>query len=330
MKEFTVSDNDAGLRVDQWCKLHLPMLPYMLTQKLLRKGDIKINKRKTDAKARVEAGDVIAVYANLDAPPPTTNAPTPSASRKVSQKLKDELERWIIYENKHCFVLNKPAGIAVQGGSGIKDSVDGRLDALCDEHGQRPRLVHRIDRDTSGILLLAKNREDAAQLTDAFRDKQAKKIYWALVVGVPDEPIGTIDLPLGKRAQDGGIEKMSVVVDENDGQDAITHYRVVQSFGGRLSWLELRPVTGRTHQLRVHLNAIGHPIYGDGKYAGQRAFVTQPPLPKQLHLHARYLEIMRGDYRIRATAPLPWHMMESWEQLNFHADDDGVSLLEIM
>jgi 23S rRNA pseudouridine955/2504/2580 synthase len=328
MNQFTVNEGDAGLRLDQWCKLHLSMLGYGVTQKLIRKGAIKVEKRKSDAKQRLEAGQVITVYAALDTIPFDTTVAKP---RTVSNKRAREIRDWVIYENDHCFILNKPAGIAVQGGSGVRDCIDDRLPALASESGEKPRLVHRIDRDTSGILALAKTRESATILTDCFRDKSAVKLYWALVVGVPDQPIGTIDLPLGKRDVAGGVQKMSVVVDDEDGQDAVTEYRVVQSFGGRLSWLELRPVTGRTHQLRVHLSAIGHPIYGDGKYGGQAAFVNQPVLDKQLHLHARYLEIRHPkEYRLRVVAEMPYHMEDSWRALGFPPMDHGVSLLELM
>jgi 23S rRNA pseudouridine955/2504/2580 synthase len=328
MNQFTVTESDAGLRLDQWCKLHVPMLGYGVTQKLIRKGVIKVEKRKADAKQRLEAGQVISIFTALDAPQ-TTDAPA-AKPRNVSSKRAREMRDWVVYENDHCIILNKPAGIAVQGGSGVKDCIDDRLVALADENGEKPRLVHRIDRDTSGILALAKTRESAAVLTECFRDKSAVKLYWALVVGVPDQPIGSINLPLGKRDVAGGIQKMSVVVDDEDGQDALTEYRVVQSFGGRLSWLELRPVTGRTHQLRVHLSAIGHPIYGDGKYGGQAAFVNQPVLSKQLHLHARYLEIRTPKaYRLRCIAELPYHMEDAWRDLGFPMVDNGVSLLEL-
>ncbi len=330
MRTYTVTLADAGLRLDQWCKRHVTELSYGLTQKLIRKGELKINKRKADQKTRLAEGDVITIYASFDeGDSPAKEAKQPSAPR-VSKKQAEETRRWVIYENNACFVLNKPAGMAVQGGSGVRDCVDTRLDTLTDEHSERPRLVHRIDRDTSGILLLAKSREAAAHLTQAFQDKKARKLYWALVVGVPDRPIGTIELPLAKRDQGGGIQKMSVLVDRNEGQYALTHYRVVASFAGRVSWLELSPVTGRTHQLRVHLNAIGCPVYGDGKYGGADAFINQPPLDKKLHLHARYLEIDDPAYGLRAYAEMPAHMFNSWDTLGFPYKDDGVSLLELM
>jgi 23S rRNA pseudouridine955/2504/2580 synthase len=330
MREYTISPADAGLRLDQWCKRSVPELSYALTQKLIRKGDLKINKRKVEQKTRLNAGDIIAIYASFDAPTSPAPHTRPAPKVRIGKKQVLETQRWVIYENNQCIVINKPAGIAVQGGSGVRDCVDTRLDAFIDAGGERPRLVHRIDRDTSGILVLGKTRESAALLTEAFRDKTARKLYWALVIGVPDQPIGTIDLPLAKRDSGGGIQKMSVVVDRAEGQHALTHYRVIASFGGRLSWLELSPVTGRTHQLRVHLNAIGHPVYGDGKYAGQGAFVAQPALEKQLHLHARYLEINDPACRMRVVAEMPPHMFNSWDTLGFNYADDGVSLLELI
>ena len=330
MRTYTITATDAGLRLDQWCKRYVPELSYGLTQKLIRKGELKINKRKADQKTRLADGDIITIYASFDKAELPAEGKRPAAPLRISKKQAEETRRWVIYENDACLVLNKPAGMAVQGGSGVRDCVDTRLDALLDENGERPRLVHRIDRDTSGILLLGKSREAAARLTEAFRDKTARKLYWALVVGVPDRPIGTIDLPLAKRDNGGGIQKMSVVVDRSAGQHALTHYRVIASFAGRLSWLELCPVTGRTHQLRVHLNAIGNPIYGDGKYGGASAFVNQPQLEKQLHLHARYLEINDPAYAMRAFAEMPPHMFNSWDILGFAYHDDGVSLLELI
>ncbi len=187
--------------------------------------------------------------------------------------------------------------------------------------------MHRLDKDTSGILVLAKERHTAKQLTELFRARQTRKRYWALVVGVPDNLIGTISTPLGKRFYQGA-EKMAVVTDEADGQSALTHYRVIASTQ-HVSWVELYPVTGRTHQLRVHMCSIGHPVYGDGKYGGKDAFISQHSLPSQLHLHSRYLSMPLPERTIKATAPLPAHMEESWHLCGFPMEDHGVSLLEI-
>lgn len=319
MNEFEISANDDGLRLDKWCKKHLLSLSYGLTQKLLRKGDIKINGKKASAKDTVHQGDIIKVYATLHHNKSTKPRP-------LTQAQADEIRESVIFEDEQCIAINKPSGLAVQGGTNIKDSVDARLDVLPNESGERAKLVHRLDRDTSGVLLLGKDRKAAARLTEAFRDKETRKIYWALVMGVPDDPIGEINAPLGKRLHEN-IEKMSVVVDNEEGKDALTHYRVVQAFDHHMCWLELRPITGRTHQLRVHLSAIGHPIVGDGKYGGKSAFPSNVKLDKQLHLHSRSIDIDALD--IHVTAPMPEHMLRSWHMLGFSRKDHGVSLLEI-
>ncbi len=316
---FHVNAADDGLRLDKWCKQHLHSLSYGLTQKLIRKGDIKVDGKKHAANATLDAGQTITVYAVLKDTP---------KKHSITPEQADEIRYSVIYENEQCIAINKPAGLPVQGGTNIRDSVDARLDVLPNENGQRPKLVHRLDRDTSGVLLLGKSRQAAAQLTEAFRDKDTRKIYWALVVGVPDEPIGSIDVPLGKRLHQD-IEKMSVVADEEQGKDALTHYRVVESERG-VSWLELRPVTGRTHQLRVHLQSIGHPIIGDGKYGGKSVFPSHLKLDKQLHLHSHYIDIHTDSIKLEATAPLPDHMKRSWKTLGFREQDLGVSLLEIL
>ncbi len=323
MTLHVIDAQDDGLRLEQWCKRHLPGVPYGLTQKLIRKGAIRVQGAKIGAKDAITTGQTVYVSDQVNIRP---DAPKRTSLPDTTQL--EALRRMVIQEDARCFVVNKPAGLAVQGGSGLRDSVDARLEALQTPGAQRPRLVHRLDKDTSGILLIGKSREDAAFLTKAFRDKATRKLYWALVVGTPKEPVGTIELPLGKRYHDGK-EKMSVVVDDNDGQQALTHYRVVET-SGKLSWVELCPITGRTHQLRVHMAAIGHPIYGDGKYGGRQAFIDHDALSRQLHLHARHLALDEAGYRLRVTAPMPEHMRQAWDALNLPSEDQGVSLLELL
>ncbi|TAE34566.1 MAG: RluA family pseudouridine synthase [Alphaproteobacteria bacterium] len=329
MVHYTVSEDDAGLRLDQWCKKHCPFIPFGALHKLIRKGAIKVDNKKTDASTRLVAHQQIYCSDALLAEQP---ASLPPSAPSLSLAKKKETLGWIIKTYPHAFVLNKPAGIAAQGGTGLNDSVDARLDALKGENDVRPKLVHRIDKDTSGVMIIARTRLAAAELTEAFRAKTTRKRYWALVVGVPDHPIGSINLPLGKRDVHQK-EKMRVVIDEHTGQEALTHYRVVESWHGLVSWLELFPVTGRTHQLRVHLEHIGHPIVGDGKYGGAFAFPTfaqnDVVLAKQLHLHARSINIKSPLGNIHATAPLPEHMQHSWESCGFAPDDHGVSLWEL-
>lgn len=229
----------------------------------------------------------------------------------------------VIRETPSALVLNKPPGLATQGGSKTTKHVDGLLDAFVEgENDPRPRLVHRLDKDTSGVLLIARTPGSAASYSKRFSGRSARKIYWALVVGVPDVREGTIDAPLAKQPGTGG-EKMHV--DEEGGQSAKTRYRVVERAGSRAAWIEMEPLTGRTHQLRVHMAAIGHPIVGDGKYGGQDAFLTGA-ISRKMHLHARRLIIGTPDNaknigsaggKLDVTADLPAHFAASMEALGF-------------
>ncbi len=227
----------------------------------------------------------------------------------------------VLEKDRAAIILNKRPGLATQGGSGTHEHVDGLLDAFMEEKGPRPRLVHRLDKDTSGVLLIARTPGSAAFFSKRFSGRTARKIYWALVIGVPDISDGLIELPLAKQPGTGG-EKM--MVDETEhGQSARTRYRVIDRAGNSAAWVELQPLTGRTHQLRVHMAAIGHPIVGDGKYGGQGAFLSGS-ISRKMHLHARRLRIEHpeGDW-IDVTAPLPEHFANSMEHLGFdEADGD--------
>lgn len=321
MKTFKVADGDDGARLDRWIKLHHPQITQGKLQQGLRKGWIKLEGKKAKSDARLNAGMTVSIA-------PVLLALENTAAPKKAQKLTDgqirETRAMVIYEDAHCLVLNKPAGLAVQGGSGITDSVDARLDALMGKSGERPRLVHRLDKDTSGALLLAKTARDATLLTKAFAGKEVKKIYLALAMGVPDPRTGKIDLPLSKQGGEGA-EKMGA--DEEDGKRAITLYHVADHAHDRLSLIELAPVTGRTHQLRAHMAAIGHPILGDGKYGGKEAFIPSMELGRRLHLHA--WRIMLPSLGLDVTAPLPEHIRASFKELGFDMPGESY-LLETM
>jgi 23S rRNA pseudouridine955/2504/2580 synthase len=238
------------------------------------------------------------------------------------------LQAAILHRDEALIVLNKPAGLAVQGGSGTERHIDALLDGLRFGNDERPRLVHRLDKETSGVLVIARTALAAAFLTRAFREKTTRKTYWAVVVGLPKPRQGRIDLALAKTPGHGGER---VRPDSEEGRHAVTYYQVIESAGNRASWLALMPVTGRTHQLRAHCAAIGTPILGDGKYGDATAHIAGVPESRRLHLHARALSIphpLGGRWEV--TAPLPLHMRRTWEFFGFPADiKDPFALLEL-
>ena len=324
----TITEAEAGLRLDQWFKSHFPGLAYGRLSKLLRTGQIRLDGGRVKAGRRLEAGQDLRIPPLGDLTP--GDRPRARAKAPFSQADRARAEAMLIYRDRRILALNKEPGLPTQGGSGHRVHVDGLLDALKFEAPERPRLVHRLDKDTSGVLLLARDRATAAELTKAFRTRQCQKIYWALVVGRPGQASGRIDLALGKRLGPGG-EK---VIATDDGKRAVTFYRVIGSAGRRATWVALRPTTGRTHQLRVHLAEIGHPIVGDGKYGGREAFLSGS-VSRNLHLHARSIHIPgfgKGRSGLQVRAPLPRHMAESWQLLGFEeadAEDAEAALREL-
>lgn len=324
MKPFTVEQEDGGLRLDHWIKRHHPQISHGKLQQALRKGMVKLDGKKTEASARLAVWSVVTIAPVLLALEERTPRKEKASPAPLSDSQIKETRAMVIYEDAQCIVLNKPAGLAVQGGTGVKDSIDARLEALAGRKGERPRLVHRIDRDTSGVLLLAKTSKDAARLAKAFASKEIKKLYLALVVGVPEPKTGKIDKALAKIHLPGG-EKMGT--DAEDGKRAITLYHVADTALDRLSLVEMSPVTGRTHQLRAHMASIGHPVLGDGKYGGREAFIPSMEIARQLHLHAWRLVLPSAGLDI--TAPLPKHMRDSFKELGFYPPTESY-LLETM
>lgn len=311
----TIGPKDAGERLDKWFARHYPGLSFGRLQKILRKGEVRVDgKRVKDAKVVLEAGQSLRLPPLDKEREPTK--PRPAAER-ISREDADAIRACVLHKDAHVIILNKPPGLAVQGGSGTHVHVDALLDALKFDAAERPRLVHRIDKDTSGILVLARTQKAAQKLTEAFRTKDVRKAYWAVVVGIPEYPEGRIDLPLGKRPGKAG-DRMQV--DEFEGKRAVTEFKTIDKAGRRAAWLEMEPVTGRTHQLRVHMAAIGTPILGDGKYGGSEAFLTGAEVSRKLHLHARAIRFPHpsgGMFEI--TAPLPEHMKATWDYLGFDA-----------
>ncbi|OCC25252.1 RNA pseudouridine synthase [Croceicoccus estronivorus] len=322
VRQFTVAPDDDGIRLDRWFKRHLPQIGFAMVSRWARTGQIRVDGKRAKPEDRLETGQILRIPPGGD----TAGRAQPTR-RPLTEDELAQADAMVIHQDKAAIVLNKPPGLATQGGTKTTSHVDGLLDAYIpphDEKAPRPRLVHRLDKDTSGVLLVARTPGSAAFFSKRFSGRSAKKIYWALVVGVPDVAEGTIDAPLAKQPGTGG-EKMHV--DEENGQPAKTRYRIVDRAGNRAAWLELQPLTGRTHQLRVHLAAIGHPIVGDGKYGGQDAFLTGS-ISRKMHLHARRLIIDHPDGTpLDVTAGLPDHFAASMAQLGFD-EADGHALPE--
>ena len=311
----TVPDDEADSRLDRFLRRRYPALTQGALQKLCRTGQIRVDGHRVDASARLAPGQAVRVPplpAAPEKPPPVVN---PADAR--------ELERTVLHRDEQLIVLNKPSGLATQGGPGITRHLDGMLDALRDG-GDRPRLVHRLDRDTSGVIVLARTAGVAAKLAAAFRTREVEKTYWAVVVGrpVPDE--GQIDQPLKRIASAFGERTVPADRRDKDGQRAYTNYRTLDAASRKLAWLELQPLTGRTHQLRVHCVSLGTPIVGDEKYAEPRdngsggSFVEG--LADRLHLHARALTLPHpAGGELTVTAELPPHMRDTFATMGFHA-----------
>jgi len=319
VRQFTVGADDDGVRLDRWFKRHLPQVGFATVSRWARTGQIRVDGKRADPADRLAAGQVLRVP-----PGGTTPEKGPRTRKPLTEEQLELADSMVIHRDRSAIVLNKPPGLATQGGSGTFEHVDGLLDAFAG-NGPRPRLVHRLDKDTSGVLLIAATPGSAAFFSRRFAGRSARKIYWALVVGIPDIHDGLIELPLAKQPGTGG-EKM--MVDESgEGQPARTRYRVLDRAGNRACWVELQPLTGRTHQLRVHMAAIGHPIVGDGKYGGQEAFLSGS-ISRKMHLHARRLIIEHPDGApLDVTAPLPEHFANSMEHLGFN-EADGATLGE--
>jgi 23S rRNA pseudouridine955/2504/2580 synthase len=309
----TVTDKDGSLRLDRWFKRHYPGLGHGHLEKLLRTGRIRVDGKRAQSSDRIEPGQAIRVPPLNDVAEPI--APAPHRPRPADEAM---LQAAVLHRDEVVIVLNKPPGLAVQGGTATERHLDGLLDGLRFGAAERPRLVHRLDKETSGILVIARTAAAASFLTSAFREKTTRKAYWAVVVGLPKPRQGRIGLALLKTPGRGGER---VRPDPEAGRHAVTYYRVIESAGNRASWLALMPVTGRTHQLRAHCAAIGTPILGDAKYGEAAAHLAGVPGSRRLHLHARTLSMPHPLGGIlRVTAALPPHMRRTWEFFGFPDD----------
>jgi 23S rRNA pseudouridine955/2504/2580 synthase len=308
----TVVAADTDTRLDRWFRRHFPQLTQGALQKMLRTGQVRVDGKRAEANTRLLEGQEVRI-------PPLPDGPKPEPGRRpVSAEDAGELERMVIYSDASVMVLDKPHGLAVQGGPGILRNLDAMLDALQFEAEERPRLVHRLDRDTSGVLILGRTAQSAAWLAKAFRGREVEKTYWAVVVPQPEQEEGRIELALAKLGGPRG-ERMVAVDNPEEGQRAITEFRTLDNAKRRAAWLELKPYTGRTHQLRVHCaEALGTPILGDGKYGGAAAHMDG--LSNQLHLHARALRLPHPEGgMLEAAAHLSPHMKETFDFFGFES-----------
>ncbi len=291
-----VKEQDDGMRLNRWFMKHYPGLSLAHFQKLLRTKQIKVDGKKVEASFKLEEGQEVRV-------PPLEKEKKPISVDFISDKDAEFIKSMVIYKDKDIVVLNKPSGIAVQGGIGTRNHIDRLLPALKFEAPEAPKLVHRIDKDTSGILVLARNRKSAEALTKAFREREVEKTYLAFCLGVPTKSQGEIKAPLEKVG-----EKVMAV---EGGKKAVTEYEVISHIGKKFSLIEAKPLTGRTHQIRAHLEYLGTPIVGDNKYFGEEKRERFALFANKLHLHA-YRIILNGK---TIEAPLPQHMVDSLKEV---------------
>ena len=316
-----IAADDDGIRLDRWFKRHYPALTHARLEKLLRKGEIRLGGKRAKSSDRVEKGQIVrlppqVIHAESEAPPKKA----PAQPRPEDSAL---LQDMILYMDKAVIVLNKPSGLATQGGSGLSRHVDGMLDSIAYEKKQRPRLVHRLDRDTSGVLVIARTPNAAAALSRALAERDASKVYWAMTRGVPAKSSGSINVALAKEGGFGthGQDERMTPSTSDEAKHAVTDYVVLGHAGDEFAWVAAKPVTGRTHQIRVHLASLGTPIVADFKYGGTDAR-PRGQIDDRLHLHARSIDIAHPEGgRLKVTAPLPPHMLKSWALFGFDADD---------
>ncbi len=316
VQTLTVTPDEDNMRVDRFFEARFPGLSFSHIQRIIRKGEVRVNGKRTEPKARLEAGQAVRI------PPLKVEAPKPRDDAPVALQDRAFLKSITLYEDDDVMVLNKPMGLAVQGGSGTTRHIDGMLETLRGPgiDAQRPRLVHRLDKDTAGCLLVAKTRFAAAALAKTFRTRSARKIYWALVVGVPRPTQGRVSTYLAKQEVEEDSYMRIAKHGDKDAMHAVTYYAVVETAAQKLAWISLKPVTGRTHQLRAHMTHIGHPIVGDPKYFNIENWELPGGIQNKLHLLARRIVVPhpRGG-TIDVSAPLPPHMQQSWNLLGFDA-----------
>lgn len=310
-----VKADEEGMRLDRWFRQHYPQVTQGYIQRLLRTGQVRVDGARAKAADRLNAGQ------NIRVPPmPKEAKRAADGARELSSADRAFLQSITLYEDDDLLILNKPSGIAVQGGTKTVRHIDGLLEGLGEDADTRPRLVHRLDRDTSGVLVVAKRRQVAARMGRMFQTRSVRKIYWAIVEGVPRPPQGKVQAALVKAPGADGDRVRAARPDERaEAQKAVTHYSVVDHAGQKFAWMSLKPVTGRQHQLRAHMAILGHPIIGDRKYPGQA--VLPEAIEEKLHLHARRIAFVHPvtGRPVDVTAPLPSYMSKAFVVLGFDA-----------
>ena len=312
-----IAPEDDGIRLDRWFRRHFPSVTHGALQKLLRTGQVRLDGKRADASDRVAAGQEMRVPPIVQDAPRETSAKS-FASKSLAPRSRYDLKKLVLFEDDDVIVLNKPAGLAVQGGSGLKENIDDMLAAFEHRKHGKPKLVHRLDRDTSGVLLIARSSSVAARLSESFRSRATQKIYWAVTRGIPRPPQGRIDAPLLRKGETMTVATQKAEMEE--AKHAVSLYQVMESAKGLAAFVALWPVTGRTHQLRVHLaSCCGTPIVGDRLYGG--ALPENLPadeLGAGLHLHARRLVIPHPRHGvIDVSAPLGVEMRKTWKWFGF-------------
>jgi 23S rRNA pseudouridine955/2504/2580 synthase len=309
-----VIQDEAEIRLDRWLRRHFPGVTQGLVEKWCRTGQVRVDGKRAEASTRLAPGQ------NVRIPPLPPGEPRAPEPKPVDPGLARDLQRTVIYQDDSVLALNKPHGMPVQGGPGIKVHIDGMLDALRFGSEDRPRLVHRLDRDTSGILLLARTPGVAAKLAASFRTRKVSKLYWAVVVGAPEPASGKIDRPLARIGGPRGERSALAIDGDSKAAQSITTYETLDVVADKFALLGMSPLTGRTHQLRVHAASMGTPILGDPKYGVEHSVMEG--FNSLLHLHARSLTLPHPDGGVlRIEADLPPHMRETFKILGFPAPE---------
>lgn len=315
-----VSKDEDGQRLDRFLQKHLKGVPFGLLQKLMRKGQIRVDSKRVKAATRLENGQKVRI-------PPMEDR-EPEKTHRISDKDKQFIQSIVLYDDGDIIALNKPAGIATQGGTNIKRHIDGMLDVLKNKEGIKPRLIHRLDKDTSGILLLARSADIARKMGKIFQGRDIRKIYWALTVPAPEINSGEIRAPIIKA---GGMGQEKMVVNIEEGQHATTLFDIVERAHKQLAFVAFWPLTGRTHQIRVHAAHMGCPIVGDGKYGGQEAMIDGIEHVKRVHLHAHSVRFKhpKTSKLIELSVPLAEDLQKSWKNFGFDTNSDYNAFADI-